>query len=232
MKRLASPTLMAAALALLGTFFSLAALAQPAGGPCGPDGVPRMAGHGAEGASGPAMHGGPGGPDCPMAWAGGVPGAHVHGAGPGPMHGHGGAMGPGGPGFCAGGPGLPGGHGMLHGSGGLPPEAALKGVFGLSDSQMASLKSLGETRRASFEALQKKIADGRKALDEALNAASPEAAKVGQALLAVRGLEKQMPKVDESYRSGFKALLNADQKQKLVEIEARRAAAILGRAGL
>jgi Spy/CpxP family protein refolding chaperone len=118
-----------------------------------------------------------------------------------------------------GGPGHRGhGPGGWGGPGG-PPDAVLKEAFGLTDAQAASLKTLRETRQASFESLQKQMADGRKALEESLKAEKPDAAKVGNALIAVRGYEKQMPKIEETFKTGFKALLNPEQKKKLAEID-------------
>ena len=169
----------------------------------------------------PGGPGGPGGPGAPGG-PGGVPGPMPCG----PM-----GQGPGGGGPAFGYRGFgPGGPGGPHGQ--MPPDAVLKEAFGFTDAQLASLKTLRETQRASVEALQKQIADGRRVLDEVLNAENPEPAKVGSAMLAVRGAEKQMPKIEETFRTGFKALLTPAQKQKLAEIEAVRAAQELRHLGL
>ena len=137
-------------------------------------------------------------------------------------------MGPGGMGHRGG----HGGPGMMGRFGGPGSDVMLKEAFGLTDAQMASLKALRETEKSSAEALQKQIADSRKALDEALSAAKPDAQKVGSTLIALRGYEKQGPKVHETFRDGFRALLTPAQKQKLAEAEAVRAAQSLRRLGL
>jgi len=85
----------------------------------------------------------------------------------------------------------------MAGPGGRHSDAVLKEAFGLSDAQVASLKTLGEKRQASVEALH-----------------------------------KQMAKIEETYRAGFKALLTPDQQKKLAELEAVRAAQALSQLGL
>ena len=131
-------------------------------------------------------------------------------------------------GQCQGDPGFGPGHRGY----GMHSDAVLKAAFDLSEAQAAGLKALGEKRQASVEALHKQMADGRKALEEALKAEKPEPAKVGNALLAVRGYEKQMPKIEEAYRAGFKALLTPEQQKKLAEIETARAGQALHHHGL
>jgi Spy/CpxP family protein refolding chaperone len=242
-KKNLSPAL-ATGLVVLAALFGFAAFAQPgetsdgdiAAGPP-PAGAPCHDGPGGPGAGPGMMHPGPmmmgaGGGGC----CGGGPGKagmgrHAGGAmgmcdgpdGMGP-----GAMGPAGMGRM----GRMGGPGRMGRFGGPGSDAMLKEAFGLTEAQVASLKTLRETEKSSAEALQKQIADSRKALDEALGAAKPDAQKVGSTLIALRGYEKQLPKVHETFRDGFRAILTPAQKQKLAEAESVRAAQALRHVGL
>lgn len=110
---------------------------------------------------------------------------------------------PGGPGAGPGGPQGP------------PPEAILREVLGFTDDQLAALRQLGETRRASVEALQPRIAAAEKALRDLAAAANPDATAVGTAFLDLQALQKQLPAIDEAYRSGFSALLTSEQTAKV-----------------
>ena len=241
MKQRTPSIAVAAVLALLALLFGTAAIA---GTPDGPPKTPAAPGS-TDGSAGPDCPGHPGGMGGPGTMSG--PMGHGPGGmgGPGGGHPHQMMEGPMGRSCCEGGPG--GGPPPMHGGrmghcghgpdgmagpGGQHSDAVLKEAFGLSDAQVAGLKVLGEKRQASVEALHKQMADGRKALEETLKAEKPEPAKVGNALLAVRGYEKQMPKIEETYRAGFKALLTPDQQKKLAELEAVRAAQALRQLGM
>lgn len=113
--------------------------------------------------------------------------------------------GPGGP--PPGGPGGPGG--------GPPPEVVLKDALGLSDAQLTQLHTLLDARRQAGEALQQQMQAAQQALAEALNAATPDPATVGAKLLAVRAIEKQFQQVGEAVKTGFDAMLTAEQKTKV-----------------
>jgi hypothetical protein len=52
--------------------------------------------------------------------------------------------------------------------------------------------------------------------------AAPVPATVGSALLAVRALETQGQQIDQTFRTGFKALLTSTQAQKYADLEAFR----------
>lgn len=110
---------------------------------------------------------------------------------------------PGGPGAGPGGPGGP------------PPEVVLREVLGFTDAQVSSLHQLADTRRAAVEALQPQIVAAEKAFRDLVEAASPDPTAVGTAFLSLQALQRQMPAVDEAYRSGFRALLTPEQTAKV-----------------
>lgn len=125
--------------------------------------------------------------------------AQAQPAGPPPGAGAGPGAGPGGPG----------------GPGGPPPDAVLREILGFSDTQLASLRTLQETRQQAVSALIPQIGEAERALHELLQGTSPDAAAVGAALLKVQSLQKQVAAAEETYRNGFKALLTAEQSARI-----------------
>ena len=123
--------------------------------------------------------------------------------------------------------GGPPGPGNGPGPGGPPPvmgapspEEVLKDVLGLSDAQLTQLHTLLDSRRTAGEALRTQLENAHKALHDAVEATTPDPAAVGNAVLAVRGLEKQLQTAGDSFKTAFEALLTADQKAKLEAIAA------------
>ncbi len=118
--------------------------------------------------------------------------------------------------------GIPGGPGA--GPGGPPPDVVLREILGLTDDQLSAVQALQETRRQTAQPLVQQMGDAQKALGDALKAASPDPAAVGSALLVVESLRKQLGAVDEAFRTGFAALLTADQKARVDSIRSVAAA--------
>jgi len=107
------------------------------------------------------------------------------------------------------GPNGPGPNGP--GPGGPPgaaapsPDQILKAVLGLSDA-------------------------AGKALQTAVEAATPDPTAVGNALLAVRAVEKQAQAANDAFKAAFAAILTDDQKAKVQQIEAIQTALFAGEA--
>jgi len=111
------------------------------------------------------------------------------------------------------GPGGPGGPGP-------DPVAVLKDFLGLSDAQLQQLKTLGDARNQAAQALQQQAMAAQQALGDALNAATPDPAAIGSALLAVRNVEKQFGDIQKAFKTGFEGLLTGDQKTKYASLAA------------
>ncbi len=124
---------------------------------------------------------------------------------------------PGGPqgGPSAGGPPSGGPHG-------ISPAQALKDILGLSDEQLASVKTLAETRDQAAQGLQKQLDAAQKALNDALRA--KDAAAVAAALVKLDALRTQLEAIQDTYRVGVEALLTSDQRTKLQAIRETAAA--------
>jgi Spy/CpxP family protein refolding chaperone len=135
---------------------------------------------------------------------------------------------PGGPGAGpgAGGPGGP----PPAGQPGSGPDEILKEALGFTDAQLTQLHTLLDARRSANEALRAQIEAAHRALRDAVEAATPDPTAIGNALLAVRNIEKQNQTAQETFRTAFEALLTADQKAKIAEIEALQKALRAGEA--
>jgi Spy/CpxP family protein refolding chaperone len=134
--------------------------------------------------------------------------------------------GPGGP--PPGGPppqGGPGAGGSPPGQpAGPPPEQVLKDVLGLTDDQLAQIHALAQARGTATQALVTQMQAAQQALQTALTAATPDPTAVGNALLAIRNIEKQVEAAGDAFRAGVANVLTADQKAKVEQIKAIDAA--------
>ena len=115
----------------------------------------------------------------------------------------------------AAGPQVPCGPHPGGGPGFGPPERVLVEALGLTEAQALKVRQLGETRRTAAEALHRQLAEAEKALDDAARAPSPDAVKVGTAYLKRESLRKQMPTIDEAFRTGVAGLLTPEQAARL-----------------
>jgi len=118
----------------------------------------------------------------------------------------GGNGGPGGPG----GPPPAGGHEM-----GPPPEMVLKEALSLTETQVLAFKTLMDTRTQTVQSVMPQLDAAQRALDDAMQGASPDPAQLGALLLTVHGLRVQVHQADLAVSTGFRALLTADQQSAL-----------------
>ncbi len=119
---------------------------------------------------------------------------------------------------------------------GPPPEAVLKDVLGLTDTQLAAVKTLADSHRQAVEAILPQLADAQKVLSTALEATSPDPTQLGALLLDVKALQGQLDQVNQVFRSAFTSLLTATQQQQVGQIMALekslQAAQVLHQLGL
>lgn len=116
------------------------------------------------------------------------------------------------------------------------PDAAVKLILDLSDSQLQQLKDL----RESMTQRQLQIATHRRELQqrrrELLQTSPPNAAALADLLIQEENLRKQIQDQNKAFRGGALNLLTASQKEKIQRIEEAlklaRDAAPLARFGL
>jgi len=105
-----------------------------------------------------------------------------------------------------------------------PPDAVLRQVLQLDDAQIRALADLGQARRAAVEPLMAQLGPAQQALDAALHADAPDATAVGNALLKVRDLQRQIEQAQHAYADGFLALLTDAQRAQVQQIHGVEAA--------
>ncbi len=132
------------------------------------------------------------------------------------------------------GPAGPGGPEMRRQ--GPPPELVLKDALGLTDDQVATLRSLLAARgRKPADAPASQLRDAERALADALDSPSPDPNQLGALLLKVKAARMQADP-GEAFRAAFTKILTPTQKQKLDQLialrKSLRAAEELQRLGL
>lgn len=97
--------------------------------------------------------------------------------------------------------------------------AALKEALGLTDQQMQQLLDLRKQVAQDNRTVAQQIQEKRRELAELMRSANPDAARAGQLLVDIRKLEDQRRARLEEFRTKALALLTAEQKQKLADLE-------------
>jgi hypothetical protein len=100
-----------------------------------------------------------------------------------------------------------------------PPSAynELKTFLGLSDTQLNSLFSIQDSRNQALQSIYTQINDKYTQLYSLLNAGTGTATQLGQLLLDIGVLQKQVSS-DSAYRTQALAVLTPDQKTKLATL--------------
>lgn len=95
------------------------------------------------------------------------------------------------------------------------PGAGIQNALGLSDAQVATIKSLVQNNQGQFQTLQNDIKQKRQTFETILNGASPNPTDVGNAALALHSSENARKAADTALLNQIKQQLTADQQQKL-----------------
>jgi len=112
------------------------------------------------------------------------------------------------------------GH-MMGKSGGAAMVDHIASVLNLTDAQKASAKQLHADLWAQAEPLMTKMRQQHEELKTLLDGANPDAAEIGQKVIAAHDTRKQLKALHEQFADKFSALLNADQKAKFQELRQR-----------
>jgi len=118
----------------------------------------------------------------------------------------------------------------------VPPEPILKDVLQLTDAQITTLQQLEQTRQQAVEPLMRQIVPAQQALQAALQQSNPDAAVVGQLVVTVDALQRQIAQHQQDFGNDFLAMLTDAQRSQVQQIRgieaALRAAAALHQLGL
>ncbi len=106
--------------------------------------------------------------------------------------------------------------------------AAAKSFLGLSDQQVQQLTQLRRDEQAAVRPLREQLQAKTKELNAARQAANPNPGAIGQLVLDVQNLRKQVRAINEDYHNKALALLDSAQTEKLSNLEqaARRASTV------
>ena len=114
-----------------------------------------------------------------------------------------------------------------------PAYAELKQYLSLTDAQLQSLQAILDNRSQAVQNIYTQISQKNQTLSQLLNSDSGTAAQLGQLLLDIRSLQKQLPLNDAPYKTQAVSVLTADQKAKLPKLtEALQLQAAAAQAGM
>jgi Spy/CpxP family protein refolding chaperone len=94
--------------------------------------------------------------------------------------------------------------------------------LGLNPDQQEQLKALREGQKPQLEALGKELGENHRQLQEALDAASPDAAAVGAIAIQGHALQLQMRKLRDDGNKAVRALLTKEQQVMFDALQALR----------
>jgi Spy/CpxP family protein refolding chaperone len=97
----------------------------------------------------------------------------------------------------------------------------LSRVLDLTADQTAGAKPLAEALKAKVEPLQDSARQQRKALHDLLEAPAPDAAQVGQAVLALHETREQAKAAMQEFDRGFTDLLTPEQQARFAALKER-----------
>src|SRR4051794_13218786 len=95
----------------------------------------------------------------------------------------------------------------------------VKQYLALSDAQTGSLETILKNRNQAQQNIWSQTAEKNRQLYQLLEAGTGSATQIGQLMLDIRNLEKQIPALDAPYRAQALNVLTPDQKTKLVKLD-------------
>jgi hypothetical protein len=115
----------------------------------------------------------------------------------------------------------------------VPNYTEIKQYLGLTDSQLQSLQSVLDSRNQAMQNIYGQINQKYTTLNQLMNSDNATAAQLGQIMLDIRNLQKQLPLNDGPYKAQALNVLTADQKTKLPKLsEALQLQTTAGQAGM
>ena len=95
------------------------------------------------------------------------------------------------------------------------PLNSLKNALNLTDAQVTAIQSLIQTEQTRAQALRTEIGQKHTALNNLLNATTPNPNDVGNAAISLHVSEQKLPAERDWFIAELKKLLTGDQQQKL-----------------
>ncbi len=98
-----------------------------------------------------------------------------------------------------------------------PPD--LKGFLGLSDEQTQSLLQLQQQKAQALQPVVLQVATAQQKLQQMLAASNPDPASVGQLVIAIAALGRQVQQIAAGFQLQASNLLDSDQATKLPPLQ-------------
>jgi hypothetical protein len=111
-----------------------------------------------------------------------------------------------------------------------PPDAVLRAVLDLNDVQFAALHQMINSRETALADATREMSGLQQRLQQALNASAPDPVAVGNLVLSMRSVEKELAQNQEKLRGAFLSTLNDEQLQRVDLMHMVRAAILGGNA--
>ena len=95
------------------------------------------------------------------------------------------------------------------------PAAVVAQVLGLSSDQIAAWSDILHARQAALEPLAQQAQAQQQALAQAIGSANPDPLAIGDAVIALHGLQTQIAAANAQSAAQFEKILTLDQLQRL-----------------
>ncbi len=99
-----------------------------------------------------------------------------------------------------------------------PAYTEIKQYLSLTDGQFQAVQAILDNRNQAIQAIYTQIYQKNDLLYQLLNSDSGTAGQLGQLLIDIRNLQKQIPLSDVPYKAQVLAVLTAEQKAKLPKL--------------
>lgn len=113
-------------------------------------------------------------------------------------------------------------HGHMGKAGMAGMEEHIASVLNLTDAQKASAKQLHADLKAKAAPLMEQSRQQHQELKQLLEGTNPDATAIGEKMIAAHATHAQLKALHDDFKTRFSALLNADQKAKLQQLEQTR----------
>ena len=98
------------------------------------------------------------------------------------------------------------------------PVAVVAQVLGLSSDQITAWGDILYARQAALEPLARQAHAQEQAIGQAIGSANPDPLAIGDALIALHGLQTQIAAVNAQSAAQFEKILTPDQLRRLSEL--------------
>jgi len=100
-----------------------------------------------------------------------------------------------------------------------PRAEVVRAYLALDEAQFRSLLTLLQSRAEAIEPLVRAVAEQERELARLLRSPNPEPSAIGSVVITLRGTRQQIEAAEDTFRNGFRGILNEAQIRKLAGLE-------------